>query len=99
VCNLATGGGIQEDKGKPMSCQEVTEFLADYFGGQLPLRQRIVFRLHLLMCRDCRRYLDSYAATIRLTRALGAKSSADDLAPVPEELVRAILAARNSQSQ
>ena len=50
-----------------MSCQEVTEFLADFLDGELPLRQRLVFRLHLLMCPDCRRYLDSYAATIRLT--------------------------------
>jgi predicted anti-sigma-YlaC factor YlaD len=82
-----------------MSCQEVTELLADYLDGQLPLRQRIVFRLHLLMCRDCRRYLGSYAATIRLTRALGANSAVDDCAPVPEELVRAILAARDSQQK
>ena len=51
-----------------MSCKEVTEFLADYLDSQLSLRQRLVFRLHLLMCRNCRRYLDSYAATIRLTR-------------------------------
>ncbi len=80
-----------------MSCQEITEFLADYLDGQLPLRQRLVFWLHLLVCRDCRRYLDSYATTIRLTRALGANSPAENLATVPEELVQAILAARENQ--
>jgi predicted anti-sigma-YlaC factor YlaD len=72
-----------------MNCQSVHQFLADYLSGALPWRQRLVFRLHLLFCRDCREYLASYAATIRMAKTLGESAE-----PVPEELTRAILAAQ-----
>jgi len=80
-----------------MSCREVTEFLTDYLDGSLPLRQRVLFRIHLLGCGNCRRYLDSFETTIRNVRHLGEARSAHDVIPIPEELVRAILSARDSQ--
>ncbi len=81
-----------------MNCREVTDFLSDYLDGALPLRQRIAFKLHLLLCRDCRRYLDSFATAVKLTRSLGVRSAAVDNAPIPEALVQAILAARGKQA-
>ena len=75
-----------------MTCQEVNEFLADYLEGTLPWRQRLSFKVHLVLCRRCRQYLASYVETIRLTHS-GAQSTADD---VPDELVRAILAMRRN---
>ena len=82
----------------PMNCQEVSEFLMDYLDSTLPLRQRLVFKLHLLLCRDCRRYLDSYETTVQLTHSLRAEPSSENMPPIPPELVQAILAARGSQS-
>ena len=81
-----------------MNCREVADFLSDYLDGALPLRQRLMFRLHLLVCRDCRRYLDSFAATVKLTHSLGERSTDEDDSPIPEALVQAILAAREEQA-
>ena len=78
-----------------MTCKEVIEFLADYLDGSLPLRQRLVFHLHLMFCRHCRRYLKSYADTVRLSRALRHQLPSE-IEPAPEKLVQAILAARRS---
>ena len=75
-----------------MNCKEVTEFLADYFDRTLPRRRRWVFRLHLRLCRDCRRYLRSYATTVQLTRSLGSQVPADSEAAVPQELANAVMA-------
>ena len=77
-----------------MTCKDVSEFLADYLDGTLPWRQRLFFSLHLWLCRRCRQYVASYAATVRMTRSLDSTSMEE----VPEEIVRAILAARRGES-
>ena len=81
-----------------MNCREVADFLSDYLDGALPLRQRLMFRLHLLVCRDCRRYLESFAATVELTHSLGERPAEEDNSPIPEALVQAILAARGDKT-
>jgi predicted anti-sigma-YlaC factor YlaD len=81
-----------------MNCREVADFLSDYLDGTLPLRQRLTFRLHLLLCRDCRRYLDSFAATVKLTHSLGERPAEEDKSPIPEALVQAILTARGKKA-
>jgi predicted anti-sigma-YlaC factor YlaD len=80
-----------------MNCKEVAEFLSDYLDGTLPLRQRLIFKLHLLLCRDCRNYLASFAETIRLATSQRPMPGADGAPPIPEPLVQAILAARRSE--
>ena len=77
-----------------MSCKDVTEFLSDYLDGALPMRQRLAFKLHLLMCRDCRKYLDSYVTTVKLANTLRKPTEPEEVLPIPEELVQAILAVR-----
>jgi anti-sigma factor RsiW len=73
-----------------MNCREVTEFLLDYFAGGLPAGERAVFDEHLADCPDCRTYLAHYRQTV----LLGAEAFAGPAEAVPEDLVRAILAAR-----
>jgi predicted anti-sigma-YlaC factor YlaD len=79
-----------------MTCKDAVDFLADYLEGNLAWPQRLVFELHLLLCRNCRRYLESYSRTVELTKGLNHESSTAGIPPIPEELVRAILAARRS---
>jgi anti-sigma factor RsiW len=76
-----------------ITCREFDEFLVGYFDGALPAAQRRRFELHLRLCPECRRYLETYRRTLALTRAA---LRGDELVPeeVPEDLVRAILAAR-----
>lgn len=80
-----------------MTCKEVIGFLGDYLDGVLPWRQQLAFNLHLVSCRQCRRYLASYCETMHLARASGRPSSSE-AAPAPDELVQAILSARRSGS-
>ena len=76
-----------------LTCREMANFLADYLDGSLALAERHVFDKHLADCPECAAYLRSYTETIRLAR----QSREDDALPaaVPDELVRAILAARH----
>jgi anti-sigma factor RsiW len=77
-----------------VTCRELAEFLMDYLDGALPAGERHRFEEHLGECPDCVAHLHSYRATVRLGRSLC--DEVDDAPPtgMPEELVRAILAAR-----
>ena len=76
-----------------MTCRELVEFLTDYLDGRLSGPERDCFEEHLGECPDCVAYLTTYRQAIRLGKEACA---ADDSIPaeVPEELVRAVLAAR-----
>ncbi len=77
-----------------MTCREFIDFLMDYLTGELPAEQRACFEEHLGECPDCVAYLRSYEATIRIGKAVCAGPTEPVPGDVPEELVRAILAAR-----
>ena len=79
-----------------MTCQEVAEFLMDYLNGELAQKQRAVFEEHLGICPDCVAYLRSYELTIKTTKSACAHAHDPDSNEVPEDLIRAILAARDS---
>jgi anti-sigma factor RsiW len=76
-----------------LSCRELVEFLGRYLDGELDAVRRELFERHMEICPDCTAYVDSYEKSMRLgALALGPRPLTD--APLPEELVRAILAAR-----
>ena len=77
-----------------MTCAEFKTFILDYLSGRLPTRQRRIFSLHLLLCRECRDYLDAYRRTVALEKAAFRTPAAPVPEDVPEDLVKAILAAR-----
>ena len=77
-----------------MTCRDVTDVLDRYLDGELPRRQRLAIKLHLLLCRNCRNYLRSYELTIRAAKAAMLDLDGPPPADMPEELVKAILASR-----
>jgi anti-sigma factor RsiW len=77
-----------------MTCRDFIEFLLEYSSGELSPEQRREFDAHLAECPWCVAYLRTYERTIRLGKAAFAEPEASVPADVPEELVRAILAAR-----
>jgi anti-sigma factor RsiW len=80
-----------------MTCRELTEFLDAYLAGELSPAEAAEFERHLAVCDACVRYLDSYEKTVELTgAAFAADAKVDEV--VPEELLRAILAARRRES-
>jgi anti-sigma factor RsiW len=74
-----------------VTCRDFADFLISYVDGGLTPAVRDAFDAHLAVCPDCVRYLRQYVDTIA---AAPAAFEDDDLAAVPEALVRAILACR-----
>jgi anti-sigma factor RsiW len=83
-----------------ISCREIAEFLDDYSDGMLPAEKRAVFERHLEFCGECETYLASYRRTIAIGKSAYEKPAdrgeQASTAP-PEELIRAILAARKAR--
>lgn len=67
-----------------LSCKEVTELATDYLEGDLAWRERVRVRLHLWMCRHCRRYLDQMRKVIELLERLPTE-------PIQSELLDKLL--------
>lgn len=77
-----------------LTCRECVEFLMDYLDETLEPGVRATFERHLTACPNCVRYLESYRTTTTLCKKAFGETTTDELPDVPEELVRAILAAR-----
>jgi anti-sigma factor RsiW len=71
-----------------MTCRDLTGFLAAYVAHDLASDVQTTFERHLTLCVNCRRFLQQYEQTVAAGRAAFGQ---DDDAPVPDELVRAIL--------
>jgi len=82
-----------------MTCREATDVLDRYLDGELPRRKALAFKLHLLLCPACRNYLRSYKLTIRAAKNALLDPDGPPPSDMPEELVKAILAARGRASR
>lgn len=81
-------------QGTELTCREICDFVMAYLDGELPDRERQVFQKHLEICPECVCYLKTYQTTV----ALGKNACTDPSPPpIPEDLVKAILAARKQQ--
>ena len=68
-----------------LTCRDLTELVTLYNEEELPLMQRLGFRLHVGVCHQCRAFLQQD----RLTRRTLAKLPRDPVPPdVREELLR-----------
>lgn len=77
-----------------MKCREVVEFLMDYLNRDLADGERDAFDRHCVDCPPCKTYLESYKESVRLGKCICDDPEGPVPADVPDELVRAILAAR-----
>ena len=77
-----------------LTCLEFEDFIIDYLDGNLPDRQRRLFDLHLKVCRECREYLRAYRLSIYLARNSLAPHKEIALEDVPEDLIMAVMEAR-----
>ena len=78
-----------------ITCEEFEDFILAYLDEDLSAKQTFIFELHLKLCRECRDYLKAYRASMDLAKQ--AIEDESDLLPehVPDDLVNAILAARD----
>lgn len=78
-----------------MTCREVADFLLDYSSGELSDGVRGRFEQHLTRCPNCREYLAQYQTAVDLgRRAFDDERAEASSAGIPDDLVAAILAAR-----
>jgi anti-sigma factor RsiW len=77
-----------------VTCRDFADFMSDYLAGELPSDVRTRFDSHLRECPNCEKYLAGYKAAVMLGK-LSLTDSDSALPPdVPDDLVKAILAAR-----
>ena len=77
-----------------LNCRACADLLADYLSGELDAEVRASFEVHLDRCRNCRTYLEQYAAVINAGQRACSEENEAAARAIPEELVRAILDAR-----
>jgi anti-sigma factor RsiW len=77
-----------------VTCKELVGFLIDYLDGELSAAERRTFDEHVAECPDCVAYLDSYRKAVRLGKSACRQDGAVP-SDVPEDLVRAVIAAQN----
>jgi anti-sigma factor RsiW len=77
-----------------VTCKDFASFILDYLENDLDGTTRATFEHHLSICPNCVRYLAHYRATIAAGREAFQEPAAAVPLEVPEDLVRAILAAR-----
>ncbi len=75
-----------------ITCEAFEDFILAYLEDDLSPRQKFVFEMHLKLCRECRDYLKAYRASLELAKSTGQAQPLPD--EVPEDLVAAVLAAR-----
>jgi len=68
----------------------------DYFSCELSRTQRAVFEEHLGICPACVAYVQSYGCTVKASKSAFDRVHVREASEVPEDLVRAILAARKT---
>ncbi len=81
---------------KMITCREFEDFILHYLAGELSTKQTKLFEWHLRLCRECREYLAAYQRSMQIAGALLAPPDGPVPSDVPEDLVKAILAARDA---
>lgn len=77
-----------------LTCKEFVDFLHAYIDHELSEERTLVFDRHLTVCPDCTAYLDGYRRTMNLSVTAMTGLSEKLPAKIPEDLVRAVLDAR-----
>lgn len=82
-----------------ITCNELIEFLHLYVSGELPPDSAAEFDRHLSVCPSCVNYLQTYRDTIALGKAAFEDPDLPAEECAPEELIAAVLDARDPRRQ
>ncbi|MDH5230825.1 MAG: hypothetical protein OEZ58_16415 [Gammaproteobacteria bacterium] len=53
-----------------LTCKDITQKATDYNDKHMGLWQRMQFKMHVLMCHHCRRFMHQFERTIEMTQQL-----------------------------
>lgn len=83
-----------------MNCKELTEFLMAYLEAELDPEVRRCFESHLSKCSACLAFVETYRASIKLSReACTCTVGKPALPKAPEDLIQAILRATSRKGK
>lgn len=82
-----------------LTCRQFIDFLDDYIAGEQPAATRTEFDRHIASCRHCADFLRTYRETIALGKGAFCDGDAALPAGVPEDLVKAVLAATSQPNR
>jgi predicted anti-sigma-YlaC factor YlaD len=78
-----------------MTCRQLIDFIQSYLEGELPPLRAAAFTFHLMLCHDCRNYLETYQRTIEMSRLAMTPNE-----PVPSDVPSGLIyAIRKSMSK
>ncbi len=92
--SVSTTGGVMAAFKLLITCREALDLLGDDFDRSLPRGKSLALRLHLYLCQNCREYRKTYRTSTELVHSLAEESGIEPGAPLSEEMIRRILAAR-----
>ena len=81
-----------------LTCREVIDLLDDDLEGIMPLGRLMRFRLHMFLCRHCRRFRRTYRRTVGMVRLLRSVEATSDKSQLPRELYERILLSRDRRA-
>ncbi len=79
-----------------LTCREVVDLLADDLDQSLPLSLEMRLKLHLFLCRNCRRFRRTYRKTVAFVHTLRSAEERFDSGILPDELVQRIMLRREA---
>ena len=65
------------------NCRKVTQMVSEAMDRKLPLYQRAMIRIHLLMCKYCARFRDQ----LQVIRELSRRQETDESKPDPSTVL------------
>jgi len=74
-----------------LSCKELVARSSDFLDGQLSFREKLAVRRHLLLCKNCRRFIKQMHLTQQVLRKLPEAAS-----PELEQLAERLAEQRRS---
>lgn len=71
-----------------LKCREVVDNADQLLDGVISRRQRFALKMHLLMCRHCRRYVRQLRALLRAVPFMHSQASDAEVSEVMEHIHR-----------
>lgn len=69
-----------------LKCREIAENADHFLDGDISRRQRLALKMHLLMCRHCRRYVRQLRSLLRAIPFMHGKASNTEVTQVMEHI-------------
>ncbi len=61
-----------------LKCKDVAKKSSDFVEGRLSFRDKVAYYIHILICGNCRRYIQQFKSMLQQSTSIKAKPLTDD---------------------